>query len=105
MSYHNVVDPGLPSQTANVGGPKRRIPSVDSCEPMLCEEMTQLPGVRVTWSSLSSLLVLKVVESHAMWNVGKAGVEVSPQDDHFPLGKTSNQLITSMKEFPSMLKT
>ena len=72
---------------------------------MLCEEMTQLPGVRVTWSSLSSLLVLKVLESHAMWNMGKAGVEVSPQNDHIPLGKSSNQLITGMKEFPSMLKT
>ena len=40
-----------------------------------------------------------------MWYVGKAGVEVSSQDDHIPLGKTSKQLITGMKEFPSMLKT
>ena len=104
VANHDVVNPGLPGQSTSVGGSKGCVPSVDGGEPMLGEEVAKLPGIRMPWTSLPSLL-LKVMESHTVWNVGKAGVEVTSQDDHVPLGKTSKQLITGMKEFPSMLKT
>ena len=66
MTNHDVVNPGLSGQSSSVGGSKGSVPSIDGGKPMLGEEVTQLPGIRVPWSSLPSLLVLKVVEPHSV---------------------------------------
>ena len=103
VTNQDEVNSGLASQSSSVGGPKRSVPCVDSGEPMLGKEIAKPSRVRVAWTRPPTLLVLKVVETNTVWDTRKAGIQVSPHDDHIPLWKTGKELITCLKEFSPML--